>query len=70
MLVLTRRNGESIIIGNSIRITVVDIASGGVRIGIDAPSEVSIYREEIYDEIAAVNKAALDDPPASGDAEG
>ncbi len=47
MLVLTRRIGESIVIGDNIRVEVVDIKEGQVRLGIKAPSEVNIYREEI-----------------------
>ena len=60
MLILTRKPGETIVLGNSIRVTVVDASSGSVRLGFDAPSEVSIYREEIYSEIADVNRAAID----------
>jgi carbon storage regulator len=47
MLVLSRRAGERIQIGDSIEVTVVRIASGVVRIGIDAPAEMSVIREEI-----------------------
>jgi len=61
MLVLTRKHGESIIVGNSIKITVVELSAGNVRLGFEAPPEVSIYREEIYNEIVEANKAALDD---------
>lgn len=61
MLVLTRKHGESIVVGNSIRITVVELSPGTVRLGFEAPPDVSIYREEIYKEIAEANKAALDD---------
>ena len=62
MLVLSRKPGESIVIGNSIRIKIVELASGAVKLGIEAPPEVSIYREELYDEIASVNRAALQEP--------
>lgn len=61
MLVLTRKVGESVIVGNSIRVQVVELSSGSVRLGFDAPSEVSIYREEIYNEIAAANLEAAGD---------
>lgn len=59
MLVLTRKAGQTVVIGNSIRITVVELSASTVRLGFEAPSEVSIYREEIYQEIASVNQAAL-----------
>ncbi len=59
MLVLTRKAGESVVLGNSIRVTVIELSSGTVRLGFEAPSDVSIYREEIYREIADANRAAL-----------
>jgi len=62
MLVLTRKPGETVVVGNSIRITVIELSPGVVRLGFDAPPEVSIYREEIYNEIAAANRSALDEP--------
>ena len=49
MLVLTRRVGEKIIIGNDITITVIKLSNGIVRLGFEAPKECSIYRKEIYD---------------------
>mgnify|MGYP006275371445 CR=1 FL=1 len=58
MLVLTRKENESIMIGNDIKITIVEVDGGQVRLGIDAPSDVEIYREEIYQEIAKENKDA------------
>ena len=61
MLALTRKIGETVVVGNSIRITVIDVKRGTVRLGLEAPVDVSIYREEIYREIAAANRAALDD---------
>lgn len=48
MLILTRKNGESIIIGDDIKITLVGVKGYQVKIGIDAPKEVSVHREEIY----------------------
>ena len=59
MLILTRKVGESVVIGNDIRIKVVELSPGAVRLGFEAPRKVSIYREEIYLEIAEANKAAL-----------
>jgi carbon storage regulator len=60
MLALTRKAGESIVVGNSIRITVLELSHGVVRIGFEAPPDVSIYREEIYQEIARSNRAAVE----------
>ncbi|MEX2169402.1 MAG: carbon storage regulator [Pirellulales bacterium] len=47
MLVLTRKVGERILIGENIAVTVVKLTSGGVRIGIDAPPELAVVREEL-----------------------
>ncbi len=50
MLVLTRRENEEIVIGNNIRITIVEIQRGGkVRLGITAPKDVPVHREEVYE---------------------
>ena len=51
MLILTRRVGESLIIGDDIKITVLGIKSHQVRIGIEAPKDVTVHREEIYQRI-------------------
>ena len=67
MLILTRKAGECLVIGNSVRITVLETSSGSVRLGIVAPSEVSIYREELYRETAAANRAALAEPVMTKD---
>jgi carbon storage regulator len=48
MLVMTRRIGEKIIIGSDITITILDVQGNQVRIGIDAPRNVAVHREEIY----------------------
>jgi carbon storage regulator len=58
MLVLTRRLGETIVIGDDIIIKIVDIHGKQIRVGIEAPTEVSVYRGEIYDRIMLENKAA------------
>ena len=58
MLVLTRKIGEGIIIGDDIRITVVELKGGGVRIGIDAPREMKVHRQEVFDKIKQENKEA------------
>ena len=51
MLILTRRVGESLIINDDIAITVLQVKGNQVRIGIQAPKNVSVHREEIYDRI-------------------
>ena len=52
MLILTRRIGETIRIGDDVSLTVLDAKGGGAKIGITAPKEVAVHREEIYDKIA------------------
>lgn len=59
MLVLTRRPGESIVVGENIVVTVIEIKGGQVRIGIDAPREIDVYREEIYEQVRQENLAAI-----------
>jgi len=51
MLVLTRRTGESLVIGNDTMITVLGVMGNQVRLGVNAPREVAVYREEIYQRI-------------------
>ena len=58
MLVLTRRRGQSILIGDDIKIVVLEVTGDQIRIGIEAPRAVSVHREEVYEEIMAANKAA------------
>lgn len=63
MLVLTRKPGEKIMIGDDIVITVMEGRGDGVRIGIEAPRGVSIQRSEVVDAIAAANVAAAQAGP-------
>ena len=51
MLVLSRQSDETIIIGDNIRVTIVEVRGDKVRIGIDAPRDVTVHRQEIYDAI-------------------
>lgn len=58
MLVLTRKKGESIIIGENIEVTVVEVQGDQVRLGIKAPKNISVHRQEIFMEIQEENKLA------------
>ncbi len=58
MLVLTRRVGESIVIGHDIVVTVLEVRGDVVRVGIEAPRQVPVHRSEIYAQITEANKAA------------
>ena len=65
MLILTRRVGETLMIGDSVTVTVLGVKGNQVRVGITAPKDVAVHREEIYKRIHDVT-----DAPASSDAEG
>jgi len=65
MLVLSRKKKEAVLIGEEIKITVIGIEGDKVKLGIEAPENLTIYREEIYEAIKAENKeAAVVDPDA------
>ncbi|MDQ2958355.1 MAG: carbon storage regulator CsrA [Actinomycetota bacterium] len=59
MLILTRRVGESIVIGDDIVLTVFEVRGDAVRIGIEAPRSVRVNRKEVYDEIQRSNEQAV-----------
>lgn len=61
MLVLSRQRDESIIIGDDIQITIVDIRGEKVRLGITAPAHIPVHRKEIYEAIKREKRAAGDD---------
>jgi carbon storage regulator len=59
MLVLSRKTGESIMVNGNIRITILHVEGEVVKVGIGAPMEVPVYRQEVYDELQKSNQAAL-----------
>jgi carbon storage regulator len=59
MLVITRKKGESILLGEDIEITVVKVDEGSVKLSISAPKSVTILRKELYKEVTEENKNAL-----------
>ncbi|KEH88696.1 MULTISPECIES: carbon storage regulator CsrA [Clostridium] len=59
MLVVKRKKGESILIGDNIEINIVSIDNGSVKISIEAPKEVTILRKELYKEVQEENKNAI-----------
>lgn len=64
MLILTRRIGETIKIGDEVSITVLDTKGGSTKIGINAPKEIAVHREEIYDKIAGKSDSSQSDSAA------
>jgi carbon storage regulator len=58
MLVLSRKAGESIVIGGMVVVTVLDVRGEVIRLGIDAPRTVSVHRQEVHDELVRLNRAA------------
>ncbi len=58
MLQLSRKAGETIVIGDDIRVTVMQVAGGSVRVGIEAPRSVPVYREELWLAVREENQAA------------
>lgn len=58
MLVLTRKAGEGLLIGDNIRVAVLESQDGKVKLGIEAPAEYRIYRQEVYERICRENREA------------
>jgi carbon storage regulator len=71
MLIITRRPGEKIMVGEDIVVHVLEITGNSVRVGIEAPRSVPVYREEIWNAVRDENRAAAEAPadlPKTGDA--
>ena len=62
MLILTRRVGETLIIGDNVTVTVLGVKGNQVRIGINAPKDLSVHREEIYQRIKREQEAGIAPP--------
>ena len=65
MLILTRRVGETVVIGEDISVTVLGVKGNQIRLGINAPKDVAVHRQEIYDRIQ--NETTDDLPSDAGD---
>lgn len=63
MLVLSRQRDQSIMIGDDIEITIVDVRGDKVRVGINAPRQVSVHRKEVYEAIRRETEAGKEAPP-------
>ena len=63
MLILSRKIDEKIMIGDNISVSIIEIRGDQVRIGVDAPRTVKVFRREVYDAILAENKAAAESKP-------
>jgi carbon storage regulator len=70
MLVVTRRKGEAIVVGDGIEVVVLRSGRDGVRLGVRAPASVTVHRKEIYDVILEENRKAAQLLGAPGEAEG
>jgi carbon storage regulator len=64
VLIITRRAGERIMVGDDVVVEVMEIVGNSVRVGIKAPRSVPVYREEIYDAVREENRAAAEASPA------
>lgn len=63
MLILTRRVGETVVIGNDVTVTILGVKGNQVRVGINAPKNVAVHREEIYERIKREQGGSQSGPP-------
>jgi carbon storage regulator len=68
VLILTRRVGENVIIGDDIVISVIEVRGDAVRIGINAPKDVAVHREEVWLQLQQANRSAASSPDTAVDA--
>jgi carbon storage regulator len=66
MLILTRRVGETLMVGDDVTVTVLGVKGNQVRIGVNAPKDVAVHREEIYDRIRKENEGGAAPEPGDG----
>ncbi|MDR2493654.1 MAG: carbon storage regulator CsrA [Spirochaetaceae bacterium] len=67
MLILSRKVNEKIMIGEDISISIIEIQGDHIRLGVDAPKTVKVFRQEVFDAIKSQNKAASESPPVFPD---
>lgn len=60
MLILTRRVGETLMIGDDVKITILKVSGNQIRIGVEAPKDVSVHREEVYQRVLQDKQSATD----------
>jgi len=63
MLILSRKINEKIMIGDDVSVSIIEIRGDQVRLGVDAPKSVKVFRQEVFDAIKAENKAAAESKP-------
>jgi len=66
MLILTRRVGETLMIGDEVTVTVLGVKGNQVRLGVNAPRTVAVHREEIYERIKREQEGGGSEPPEAG----
>ncbi len=70
MLILTRRVGETVMIGNDVTVTVLGVKGNQVRVGVNAPRDVAVHREEIFERIKREEQGDGSSRPAGGNGQG